>query len=231
MKFINTDGMSFVGPGSEWFWTAVSGVVLAVTFIAIWRQLALQRSASDYAQVTDLSRQDQGEPMLRVKVAIYRALHDGCKPEEIPFGAASYLVDFWEDIAVLVRHGHVDRRLLHETMGSGCRRWWATLSPFIQRVRVDVAPRGAEHFEWLAREMADLDRQVGDSTIYDAAYVLRTLDQHMQNQVDRLQTAEALRGFVLRPGDSALSYAPAATRPGASGGVATMVPASDIPAR
>ena len=33
MKLINTDGMAFIGPGSEWFWTAVSGIVLAVTFL------------------------------------------------------------------------------------------------------------------------------------------------------------------------------------------------------
>ena len=31
MKLINTDGMAFIGPGSEWFWTAVSGIVLVVT--------------------------------------------------------------------------------------------------------------------------------------------------------------------------------------------------------
>jgi hypothetical protein len=34
MVLINTDGMAFIGPGSEWFWTAISGIVLAVTFIA-----------------------------------------------------------------------------------------------------------------------------------------------------------------------------------------------------
>jgi len=205
MKFINTDGMSFVGPGSEWFWTAVSGLVLAVTFVAIWRQLALQRSASGYAQVTDLSRQDMAEPMLRVKVEIYRALHDGCEPAHVPFGAASYVVDFWEDIGVLVRHGHIDRRLLHETMGNGCRRWWTTLQPFIERVRAEVGPRAAEHFEWLAGQMADLDRKVGDTTIYDAEYIARTLDNHMRNQSDRLRTAEDLRGFVLRPSSPAVT--------------------------
>ena len=84
MKLINTDGMSFIGPGSEWFWTGISGIVLAVTFVAIWRQLSLQRSASGYAQVTDLSRQDRAEPMLRVKVQIYQALHEGCPPAEVP---------------------------------------------------------------------------------------------------------------------------------------------------
>ena len=199
MHFINTDGMAFIGPGSEWFWTAVSGMVLAVTFIAIWRQLALQRSAAGYAQVTDLSRQEVTEPMLRVKVEILQALRDGCEPAQVPYGAASYVIDFWEDIGVLVRQGHLDRRLLHESMGNVCRRWWATLHPFVERVRADVGPRGAEHFEWLAGQMAILDQKVGDTTIYDAEFLARTFDYYERNLSDRLRTAEELRGFVLRP--------------------------------
>jgi hypothetical protein len=199
VQFINTDGMAFIGPGSEWFWTAVSGMVLAVTFIAIWRQLALQRSAAGYAQVTDLSRQEVTEPMLRVKVEILQALRDGCEPAQVPYGAASYVIDFWEDIGVLVRQGHLDRRLLHESMGNVCRRWWATLHPFVERVRADVGPRGAEHFEWLAGQMAILDQKVGDTTIYDAEFLARTFDYYERNLSDRLRTAEELRGFVLRP--------------------------------
>ena len=46
MQFINTDGMAFIGPGSEWFWTALTGVVLAVTFLGIYRQVRLQAHAS-----------------------------------------------------------------------------------------------------------------------------------------------------------------------------------------
>jgi hypothetical protein len=199
VEFINTDGMAFIGPGSEWFWTAVSGMVLAVTFIAIWRQLALQRSAAGYAQVTDLSRQEVTEPMLRVKVEILQALRDGCEPAQVPYGAASYVIDFWEDIGVLVRQGHLDRRLLHESMGNVCRRWWATLHPFVERVRADVGPRGAEHFEWLAGQMAILDQKVGDTTISDAEFLARTFDYYERNLSDRLRTAEELRGFVLRP--------------------------------
>ena len=34
MKLINTDGMAFIGPGSEWFWTAVGGLVATVTLLA-----------------------------------------------------------------------------------------------------------------------------------------------------------------------------------------------------
>jgi hypothetical protein len=176
----------------------VSGIVLAVTFFAIWRQLALQRSAAGYAQVTELSRQDLAEPMLRVKVEILRALRDAGQPTAIPYGAASYVTDFWEDIGVLVRYGHIDGRLLHETMGNMCRRWWATLRPFVEQLRIEAGPRGGEHFEWLADRMADLDRRAGDTTKYDDEYLARTFDNYLRNQVDRLRTAEELRGFVVR---------------------------------
>ena len=200
MQFINTDGMAFIGPGSEWFWTAVSGMVLAVTFIAIWRQLALQRSAAGYAQVTDLSRQEVTEPMLRVKVEILQALRDGCEPAQVPYGAASYVIDFWEDIGVPgpsrpsrpKAPARIDGQLVR-------RRWGATLHPFVERVRADVGPRGAEHFEWLAGQMAILDQKVGDTTIYDAEFLARTFDYYERNLSDRLRTAEELRGFVLRP--------------------------------
>ena len=43
MTFINTDGMSFIGPGSEWFWTALQFTALAITFYAIYRQLRIQQ--------------------------------------------------------------------------------------------------------------------------------------------------------------------------------------------
>jgi hypothetical protein len=35
VKLINTDGLTLIGPGSEWFWTALSGIVVAVTLLVI----------------------------------------------------------------------------------------------------------------------------------------------------------------------------------------------------
>lgn len=43
MTFINTNGMAFIGPGSEWFWTALQFLALAITFYAIYRQLRGQQ--------------------------------------------------------------------------------------------------------------------------------------------------------------------------------------------
>jgi hypothetical protein len=43
VKLVNIDGMVLFGPGSEWFWTALQFTALAITFIAIYRQLRTQQ--------------------------------------------------------------------------------------------------------------------------------------------------------------------------------------------
>jgi hypothetical protein len=43
VKLINTDGMAFIGPGSDWFWTALQFTALAINFYAIYRQLRAQQ--------------------------------------------------------------------------------------------------------------------------------------------------------------------------------------------
>lgn len=45
MKIVNTDGLAFFGPGSEWFWTALQFTALAITFVALYRQLGTQQLA------------------------------------------------------------------------------------------------------------------------------------------------------------------------------------------
>jgi hypothetical protein len=43
VNLINTDGLALIGPGSEWFWTALQFTALAITFVAIYRQLRAQQ--------------------------------------------------------------------------------------------------------------------------------------------------------------------------------------------
>ena len=80
MKLINTDGLAFIGPGSEWFWTAVSGLVLAITFLAIYRQLRLQRDAAATEQVNGLLNEWSSERMARAKLTVLLALEAGTDP-------------------------------------------------------------------------------------------------------------------------------------------------------
>jgi hypothetical protein len=79
VKLINLDDFVILGPGSEWFWTMVSGVVLAVTFYAIYRQLSLQRGAAAIEQVRALSREWNDERMTRARLDALTGIRDGAR--------------------------------------------------------------------------------------------------------------------------------------------------------
>ena len=74
MTLINTNGMAFLGPGSEWFWTALQFIALAITFYAIYRQLRGQQE-----------QMRESTKLLRSQ-AHYNALMLHERPEEMVIG-------------------------------------------------------------------------------------------------------------------------------------------------
>ena len=84
MKLINTDGMALIGPGSEWFWTALTGLILAVTFFAIYRQLSIARSATAFEQLTLFETELRSERMTRLGLDVALALREGVDPAHLP---------------------------------------------------------------------------------------------------------------------------------------------------
>jgi hypothetical protein len=132
VRFINTDGMAFIGPGSEWFWTALSGIVLVVTFIAIYRQLRLQTSASAIEQIGSYDREWASERLTRFKLEVLGTLNDPAGPTAVPYGAASTLTNFWEKIGTLTRAGHIHRKLLLDVSGNDVRLWCVSLKPWFE---------------------------------------------------------------------------------------------------
>ena len=166
---------------------------LAITFIAIWRQLRLQRAATGYTQLTDLGRIYRDEPMVRMQYEIIKALHEGRDPAAVPPGAATYVVDFWEQVATLVRLRQIDREMLFMTLGMGAVPLWTLLRPFMDRIRSDRSePKLGEQFEWLAGVMADRARRAGYVEV-DADHILPNIGAYYENLSDRLRSAEELR--------------------------------------
>jgi hypothetical protein len=156
------EGLTFIGPGSEWFWTAVSGLILVVTFVAIYRQLRVARSAAAYQQLEDFERELDSERMIRCEIEVLIARRDRADPADIPPGAAYVIGGFWERIAALVRSGHLDPKLLASL--DVVRFWWPMMAPFALRARVErPQPVFLGSFEWLAGEMARL-AEPADST-------------------------------------------------------------------
>ena len=136
MQLINTNGMSFIGPGSEWFWSAISGLVLAVTFLAIYRQLRLQADGAAITQLTDLEHEWSSERLARAKLAVLLALEAGTGPDELPDRARSEIGFFWQRVGFLVRSGRIDRRLVHEHLGDQVQVWSFWLRPPVAGFRV-----------------------------------------------------------------------------------------------
>jgi len=196
VKLINTDGMAFIGPGSEWFWTALSGLVLAVTFVAIYRQLRLQRSATTFQQATDLVHEWESERMLRARLAVLVALRESSDPAKLPESAAAEVGGYWERVGGLVQAGHVDH---DQVNGSVCRLWWARLKPFAKmgRERFDDHEIFI-HFEHFADLMAGEDAKAGVRATYDDAYLARILASSIASVESSVQRAEDLRAVIIR---------------------------------
>ena len=193
MTLINTDGMAFIGPGSEWFWTAISGIVLAVTFLAIYRQLSLQRSANAREQLDSMDREWRSERLVRCKLEVLIALRDGTDPAEVPLAPAYAIAMFWERIAALALGGHLDPTLLHEYNGSACPVWWVALAPFVGKVRaINENPTEYRGFQRLADAMSKLDLRSGAGA-FDATLLATTLNERIATYQDTLRLEQALR--------------------------------------
>ena len=161
MKLINTDGMAFIGPGSEWFWTAVSGLVLAGTFIALYRQLRLQANAMATEQLTEFEREWSSERLLRMQLAVLLELQSGVDPAKLTDGAAHFVFDFWERVGALVRGGRIDAKLIGKVNGGVCEWWWAILKAYVIKARGHLGPTFGESFEWLSGVMSEFNRESG----------------------------------------------------------------------
>lgn len=201
VQLINLDGASLLGPGSEWFWTAMSGLALFITFIAIYSQLRAQRAATAFAQTRDLAREWESEEMSRFALKVVTALRSHrADPADVPDGAAIFIGNYWDTVGLLVRAGHIDARLVHDIMGVNAQWWWAALRPFFERIRAEHGIHELHaDFEWLARRMAELDEADRSRVVYDDALLEKTLDRRLRNYRDRIQMADEKRGIGHTP--------------------------------
>jgi hypothetical protein len=200
---VNLNGLVLIGSGSEWFWSMLQFVIVTVTLYAIYRQVRLQASTAAIEQIDRIVKDWTSETALRHTLDLRLAIRSEAAPEALPYGAASFVGDFWEGIGYLVRQGHIPRRLLHENLGDAPQWWWAVLESWAKQVRVETNQPGAlEHFEWLAGQMADLDRKRGAGTDYTPSFIASTLENRIANDRERLVVAEKVRSVMTRSRDT-----------------------------
>jgi hypothetical protein len=200
MSFVTTEGLTLFGPGSEWFWSMLQFVVVAVTLVGIYYQLRVTRSANNFEQARRLAEDLASERTARNALEICLALKSGVKPEDLPEGPVSYMQDYWENVAGLVRAGHLEARLLDRFAGGQCRWWWAALEANVRNYRyVTGNARSGEHLEWLAQTMARMERKTGLTRVVDEAAIARGLDRTIDRSRARIRIAEELRSVTAPP--------------------------------
>lgn len=202
MQLINTDGMVLIGPGSEWFWTAISGVGLVVTFVAIYRQLRIMRNSSALEQLDAFEAEVNSERMLRCELEVLVAVQDGTDPVALRRGAISIIWAFWERTGALVRRGHLDAKLLYEGSGGSVIEWWRIIEPHATRVRLDANSTDyLENFEWLAQRMVEFANRTAGTYWSDLA---AAREVRINSYRQQLQIQEAVRATPV-----ATTFAPA----------------------
>ena len=124
MKLINTDGMALLGPGSEWFWTMLQFIALAITFYAIYRQLRAQRSASVFEQMAAWHREWEDVRFTREKLVFLLEMEGREVADGLPRSGAT--VGNWcERLGYLVANGHLRSIDVWHDMRPSVGWWWA----------------------------------------------------------------------------------------------------------
>jgi hypothetical protein len=154
VPLINTDGLVLIGPGSEWFWTMLSGLVLALTFLAIYRQLRAQRAAAIFEQFNTLMAQWQSRSSRYARLYALIDLRHRLPSDGMP-ATAMVVVAWFETLGTLVHRGHVDSRTVAATFSEPILDWWSMSQPFIDQDRIKYGTQAhGEEFEALAQRMA-----------------------------------------------------------------------------
>ena len=170
MTLINTDGLAFIGPGSEWFWTMLQFIALANTFSAIYRQLRAQHSASKYEQMTAWDREWEEPRMVRNKLALLLEIEHRDPTAGHP-RANEEVPDFFERVGYLVSRGHLTAEDFWNDARPVVGFYWGVLSPYIEHDRAAGGdPSIYRWFEWLELEMRRIDvKRTGRAVVFDAA--------------------------------------------------------------
>jgi hypothetical protein len=195
MGIVSEAPIVLIGPGSEWFWSMAQFVVVAVTLVGIYYQFRLQRSANAFEQVNRIHDDWFAEPLLRARISAGKAARAG---QDVPLGPLATIGNFWESVASLVRRGHVDGRVVYESLGNSMRFWWSLTEE--QTLRHRLGSESSDlmvHFEWLAKRFAQFAERDGTTGDFSRATLVAELDDEIPAWEDRLRILEASRALTI----------------------------------
>jgi hypothetical protein len=190
---ISDEGMPIFGTGSEWFWTAMSTLIVLISLVAIYRQIKGQTASSAIAQMFAFEEELDGERILRHKLAIVKALHAGVSPEQLPEAPAFAISTFFSRVGFLTRREHFDRDLLWVSRPYA-DWWWQALSAWVRQRRLEESDPGLfSDFEWLAHNLGHPRGETGSLSVWDPSQGQPGLERRISWYQDQIDVAVQLR--------------------------------------
>ena len=199
MTIVSSEPIVLIGPGSEWFWSAAQLLVVAITLVGIYYQLRLQRAANSFEQIHQLADVWNSERLVRARLRVAQGLAGG---DEMSLRTGVGLIgDYFEEVASLVRAGHIDMSVAYENFNHALRFWWTAMEDTIERER-KLYGQGGEvwiHFERLARDFSRLSLRDEHPTVIDKAHVIGRVPDLMETLKATLRLIEELREVPGQP--------------------------------
>jgi hypothetical protein len=158
---------------------ALTGATLALCGATIWLVCETKRAANRQIQIQtwlEMMKRFDSREMKQARKTLAKKIKDQAEHEEI----SETVIDFFEDVGTLLRHGHINRTLVRSSLGFYATRWWEAVQPYVleERRNHDGDKTVFEDFETIGREIRLPDEKV------DSAELKQFLDDEARLVVD-----------------------------------------------
>jgi hypothetical protein len=197
VTLINTDGMAFIGPGSEWFWAAAQFVVVVVTLYGIYRQLRSQGAANAVQRIETLEGEWKSPRMVYARLVL--ALHLKYESPNLDgLAKAAPLLNFFVNLANLNEAGYLSVEEIEANWGMQIPIWTALTAPLVDIQReIDRRP-DIYDLDSLNKRLRALGRKKGVAPFpLDQEALGRMLDLAIANCTAALQREAAWQSGVI----------------------------------
>lgn len=190
MSLINTEGLTIIGDGSQWFWAMAGFFAIPVTGYLIFSQLRGQRSANRVNAMKVLSDEWSSERMVRHRLAVMLHVAEGKPGLPLAFGPVG---SYFERVGYLAKRGDVQVEDIWESWGLTIQSWWLGSAAWIAEDRSSYGPLLWRNWEKLVQAMADLDRREGNRQV-DLDFALGpSLSLGIRELIERLRLEQEMK--------------------------------------
>jgi hypothetical protein len=193
MTVFNLDGAVLFGPGSEWLWIFAQFIALAVTGLAIYRQLRAQAWANQLAIFSRFGDDFDSERMTRTKLSALIEVAGGTR-RMTP--SIERVGNFFENVAQGRFNGHMRPQFAWQEYRVAAQRYWAMFAPILGDLR-QVDPTLWQDWERWLIEVRERDRRAGKAEDVCADRVAAMIPATIAYFIDRLRIEDEMRKSVI----------------------------------